>query len=61
MTRRRPARATTKADMMAWVEAQLAKDARLRTQVQVRLNRLRLEQELPARRKARLFPGPPAA
>jgi hypothetical protein len=52
MTDRR-ARATTKADMLAWVEAQLAKDARLRARVDVQLNRFQLEQELGARREAR--------
>lgn len=45
--------ATTKADVMEWVEAQLAQDARLREQVEVRLNELRLEHQLAALREAR--------
>jgi predicted XRE-type DNA-binding protein len=45
--------ATTKADVMEWVETQLAQDARLREQVEVRLNELRLEQQLAALREAR--------
>ncbi len=53
MTGRRLARATTKADMRAWVDAQLAKDVRLRAQVDVRLNRFRLAQELTRRREGR--------
>lgn len=47
--------ATTKADVMEWVEMQLAQDARLREQVEVRLNELRLEQQLAALREARGF------
>ncbi len=43
----------TKADVMEWVETQLAQDARLREQVEVRLNELRLEQQLAALREAR--------
>ena len=35
--------ATTKTDVMEWVETQFAQDARLREQVEVRLNELRLE------------------
>jgi predicted XRE-type DNA-binding protein len=53
MTGRGQAMATTKADVMEWVEAQLAQDARLRAQVEVRLNELRLEQQLAALREAR--------
>jgi hypothetical protein len=53
MSGRRLARPTTKADMRAWVDAQLTKDARLRAQVDVRLNRFRLEQELARRREGR--------
>jgi predicted XRE-type DNA-binding protein len=45
--------ATTKADVMEWVETQLAQDARLREQVEVRLNELRLEQQLARLRQAR--------
>jgi predicted XRE-type DNA-binding protein len=45
--------ATTKADVMEWVETQLAQDARLREQVEVRLNELRLEHQLAALREAR--------
>ena len=44
---------TTKADVMEWVETQLAQDARLRDQVEVRLNELRLEQQLAALRESR--------
>ena len=44
---------TTKADVMEWVETQLAQDARLREQVEVRLNELRLEQQLARLREAR--------
>ena len=47
------AMATTKADVMEWVETQLAQDARLREQVEVRLNELRLEHQLAALREAR--------
>jgi hypothetical protein len=50
MTARR-VRATTKADMLAWVEVQLATDARLRARVDVQLNRFRLEQGRAARRE----------
>ena len=53
MTGRRQAMATTKADVMEWVETQLAQDARLREQVEVRLSELRLEQQLAALREAR--------
>jgi hypothetical protein len=53
MTGRRLSRATTNADVMAWVDAQLAKGARLRAQVEVRLNGLRLEQQLTTLREAR--------
>jgi predicted XRE-type DNA-binding protein len=53
MTGRGQAMATTKADVMEWVETQLAQDARLREQVEVRLNELRLEQQLAALREAR--------
>jgi predicted XRE-type DNA-binding protein len=45
--------ATTKADVMEWVETQLAQDTRLREQVEVRLNELRLERQLAALREAR--------
>jgi len=45
--------ATPKADVMGWLEAQLAQDARLREQVEVRLAELRLEQQLAALREAR--------
>ena len=38
---------------MEWVETQLAQDARLRDQVEVRLNELRLEQQLAALRESR--------
>jgi predicted XRE-type DNA-binding protein len=53
MTGRGQAMATTKADVMEWVETQLAQDTRLREQVEVRLNELRLEQQLAALREAR--------
>ena len=45
--------ATTKAEVTEWVEAQLVQDARLREQVEVRLNELRLEQQLARLREAR--------
>ncbi len=53
MTGRGQAMATTKADVMEWVETQLAQDARLRERVEVRLSELRLEQQLAALREAR--------
>jgi predicted XRE-type DNA-binding protein len=53
MTGRGQAMATTKADVMEWVETQLAQDTRLRDQVEVRLNELRLEHQLAALREAR--------
>jgi predicted XRE-type DNA-binding protein len=53
MIERGQAMATTKADVMEWVETQLAQDARLREQVEVRLNELRLEQQLARLREAR--------
>ena len=53
MTGRGQTMATTKADVMEWVEMQLAQDARLREQVEVRLNELRLEQQFAALREAR--------
>ena len=53
MTERGQTMATTKADVMEWVETQLAQDARLREQVEVRLNELRLEQQLTALRETR--------
>lgn len=53
MTGRGQAMATTKADVMEWVETQLVQDRRLREQVDVRLAELRLEQQLAALREAR--------
>ena len=53
MTGKGQAMATTKTDVMEWVERQLAQDARLREQVEVRLSELRLEQQLAALREAR--------
>ena len=47
--------ATTKADVMEWVETQLAQDVRLREPVEVRLNELRLEQQLTMLREAHEF------
>lgn len=44
---------TTKADVMGWVDTQLAQDARLREAVEARLAELRLEQQLAALREAR--------
>jgi DNA-binding XRE family transcriptional regulator len=45
--------AKTKADVMEWVDTQLAQDARLREAVAARLAGLRLEQQLVALREAR--------
>jgi len=45
--------AKTKADVMEWVDTQLAQDARLREAVEARLAALRLEQQLAALRQAR--------
>lgn len=45
--------ATTKADMMEWVDAQLAQDTRLREAVEARLVELRLERQLAELREAR--------
>lgn len=45
--------ATTKADVMEWVDTQLAQDARLREAVEARLAELRLEQQLAELREAR--------
>lgn len=45
--------ATTKTDLMEWVDAQLAQDARLREAVEARLAELRLEQQLAELRMAR--------
>ncbi len=45
--------ATTKADVMGWVDTQLAQDVRLREAVEARLAELRLEQQLAALREAR--------
>lgn len=47
------AMATTKADVMEWVEEQLARDARLREAVEARLAEFRLEQQLAQLREAR--------
>jgi transcriptional regulator with XRE-family HTH domain len=44
---------TTKADVMKWVNAQLAQDAELRRQVDERLAELRLEHQLTTLREAR--------
>ena len=45
--------AKTKADVMEWVDTQLAQDTRLRDAVEARLAELRLEQHLAALREAR--------
>jgi hypothetical protein len=45
--------APTSDDVMEWVETQLAQDVRLREQVEVRLNELRLERQLTTLREAR--------
>ncbi len=45
--------AKTKADVMEWVDTQLAQDTRLREAVEARLAELRLEQQLAALRQAR--------
>ncbi len=45
--------ATTKSEVMRWIDEQLEGDAALRQQVDERLNELRLEQELTALREAR--------
>jgi len=45
--------AKTKADVMEWVDTQLAQDVRLREAVEARLAELRLEQQLAALRQAR--------
>jgi hypothetical protein len=49
----RPDLAPTSDDVMEWVETQLAQDVRLREQVEVRLNELRLERQLTTLREAR--------
>jgi predicted XRE-type DNA-binding protein len=53
MTERGQSIATTKADVMEWVETQLAQEVRLREQVEVRRNELRLEQQFATLREAR--------
>jgi transcriptional regulator with XRE-family HTH domain len=45
--------ATTKADVMEWVEQQLAQDTKFREAVETRLTELRLEQQLAQLRQAR--------
>jgi hypothetical protein len=45
----------TKADVVAWIDAQVARGVRLRAQVEMRLRQLRLEQQPAALREV---PGP---
>ncbi len=59
MAAKRQGIATTKADVMAWVETHLAQDARLREQVEVRPNELWFEQQPTALREVRgVLPAP---
>jgi transcriptional regulator with XRE-family HTH domain len=45
--------ATTRREVMAWIDEELAQDPSLRQEVEARLNELRLEQQLAALREAR--------
>jgi predicted XRE-type DNA-binding protein len=46
-------RSTTQSAVMAWIEDQLARDAKLRQRVEELLNEMRIEQDLVALREAR--------